>query len=143
MDHLKAVTVQDDKRSHWVVKAPAGNEVEWDAEIINDEPNKTIAWRSLADACVANSGSVRFVPAPGDRGTEVHVVLDYLPFAGRIGVVIAKLFGQEPSQQIEEDLRQFKQVMEAGEVPTVEGQPAGNGRGRDRAVAGSKPLQPA
>lgn len=145
MDHLESVTVQDEKRSHWMAKAPAGYKVEWDAEIINDEPDKLIAWRSLADASVSNSGSVRFVAAPGDRGTEVHVVLDYIPPAGRVGWLIAKLFGEEPKQQVQEDLRRFKQFMETGEVPTIQGQPAGGGRGRDRAIAGEKPLhlQPA
>jgi uncharacterized membrane protein len=141
MDHLESVTVQDDKRSHWVAKAPAGYKVEWDAQIINDEPNKLIAWKSAVEATVPNSGSVRFVPAPGDRGTEVHVVLDYIPPAGKIGWLVAKLFGQEPKQQVQEDLRRFKQYMETGEIPTIQGQPAGNGRGQDRVIAGSTPLQ--
>lgn len=141
MDHLESVKVLDEKRSHWVAKAPAGYKVEWDAEIINDESNKVIAWRSLADASVPNSGSVRFVAAPADRGTEVHVVLDYIPPVGRIGWLIAKLFGQEPKQQIQEDLRRFKQYMETGEVPTIQGQPAGGGRGRDRVIAGERPLE--
>jgi uncharacterized membrane protein len=141
MDHLESVTVQDDKRSHWVVKAPAGYKVEWDAEIINDEPNKLIAWRSLPQASVPNSGSVRFVPAPVDRGTELHVVFEYLPPAGRVGWLVAKLFGQEPRQQVQEDLRRFKQLMETGEIPTIEGQSAGGGRRRDRVIAGRRPLQ--
>lgn len=141
MDHLESVRVQDEKRSHWVAKMPAGYMVEWDAEIINDEPNKLIAWRSLAEATVPNSGSVRFLPAPGDRGTEIHVVLDYIPPAGRVGWLVAKLFGQEPKQQVVEDLRRFKQVIETGEVPTIEGQPAGGGRGRDRVMAGERPLE--
>ena len=141
MQHLEEVIVRDPTHSHWRATAPAGMHVEWDAEIINDEPNQTIAWRSLADAAVQNAGSVRFVPAPGDRGTEVHVTLDYLPPAGRIGSWFAKLFGEEPSQQVYDDLRRFKQVMEAGEVPTIEGQPAGAGRARDKAVAGMKPVE--
>ena len=117
MSHLESVTVIDDKRSHWVAKAPAiaGGKVEWDAEIINDEPNALIAWRSLADADVDNAGSVRFVPAPGDRGTEVKVVIDYIPPAGRLGKWVAKLFGEAPDQQIEDDLRKFKRVMETGQ----------------------------
>lgn len=141
MDHLESVKVQDEKRSYWVAKAPAGYKAEWDAEIINDEPNKLIAWRSLAEATVPNSGSVRFIPAPADRGTEIHVVLDYIPPAGRIGWLIARLFGQEPKQQVQEDLRRFKQFIETGEVPTIEGQPAGGGRGRDRVIAGERPLE--
>jgi uncharacterized membrane protein len=117
MDHLESVTVQDGKRSHWRAKAPAGNTVEWDAEIINDEPNRIIAWRSLETASVANAGSVRFIPAPGKSGTEVRVTLDYIPPAGRAGAIVAKLFGEEPSQQVKADLRRFKSVMETGEVP--------------------------
>jgi uncharacterized membrane protein len=127
MTHLESVRVIDEKRSHWVAKAPsiAGGKVEWDAEIINDEPGALIAWRSLPNADVDNAGSVRFVPAPGDRGTEVRVVLDYIPPAGRVGKFVAKLFGEEPKQQIQEDLRNFKRIMETGEIPTIEGQPRG------------------
>ena len=128
MDHLEAVTVIDEKRSHWVAKAPAiaGGKVEWDAEIINDEPNSLIAWRSLENANVDNAGSVRFVPGPEGRGTEVRVVVDYIPPGGTVGKWVAKLFGEEPSQQIKEDLRRFKRLMETGEVPTTQGQPRGD-----------------
>jgi uncharacterized membrane protein len=127
MEHLESVTVIDDKRSHWVAKAPAiaGGKVEWDAEVINDEPNALIAWRSLENANVDNAGSVRFVPGPEGRGTEVRVVIDYIPPGGRFGKWVAKLFGEEPSQQIREDLRRFKRLMETGEIPTTHGQPKG------------------
>jgi uncharacterized membrane protein len=124
MRNLNSVTNFDENRSHWVAAGPMGYSVEWDAEIINDEPNQTIAWRSLANAEVDNAGSVRFVPAPGDRGTEVRVVIDYIPPAGRVGATIAKLFGADPEREIREDLRRFKQVMETGEVPTTEAQPS-------------------
>jgi uncharacterized membrane protein len=111
-------------RSHWVAKAPAiaGGKVEWDAEIINDEPNALIAWRSLENADVDNAGSVRFVPAAGaggTDGTEVKVVIDYIPPAGRVGKWVAKLFGEAPDQQIEDDLRNFKQTMESGQGATT------------------------
>ena len=125
MNHLESVTVQSDTRSHWVAKAPAGRTVEWDAQVINEEPGKLIAWRSLEGADVPNSGSVRFVELPGGRGTEVRVELEYKPPAGKIGMAVAKLFGEEPNQQVDEDLRRFKSVMEAGEIPTTEGQPSG------------------
>jgi uncharacterized membrane protein len=127
MSHLESVTKTDEQRSHWVATAPAiaGGRVEWDAEIINDEPNALIAWRSLPGADVDNAGSVRFVPGPEGRGTEVKVVIDYIPPAGVVGKWIAKLFGEEPEQQIREDLRKFKQFMETGEVPTTEGQSRG------------------
>ena len=132
MHHVESVRVIDDKRSHWVVKAPAGTTVEWDAEIINDEPNALVAWRSLGDASVDNAGSVRFVPGPEGRGTEVRVVIDYIPPAGVVGKWVATLFGKNPASQIREDLRRFKRVMETGEVPTTEGQPTGSCAKSDR-----------
>lgn len=128
MDHLESVTVTDEKRSHWVAKAPAGRTVAWDAEIINEKVDELIAWKSLGGADVDNAGSVRFVDAPGDRGTEVRVVLDYIPPAGRLGKWVAMLFGEAPEIQIKEDLRRFKRIMEAGYTPTTEGQSAGSGR---------------
>ena len=143
MDNLESVRVLDNQRSHWTVKAPAGRTVEWDAQIINEQANELIAWRSLEGADVDNAGSVRFLPGPGGRGTEVRVVIDYIPPAGRVGFAVAKLFGREPRQQVEEDLRRFQQLMEAGEIPTTRGQPRGtcgwirSGGQRDRGSNGN------
>ena len=128
MDHLESVKTISEKRSHWVAKAPAGTTVEWDAEIINEKENELIAWRSLEGADVDNAGSVRFEEATGGRGTVVKVSIEYNPPGGIIGATIAKLFGEEPNQQVEEDLRRFKQVMEAGERANTTGQAAGAGR---------------
>lgn len=125
MDHLESVRIMDEKRSHWVAKAPAGTTVEWDAEIYNEKPNEMIAWRSLEGADVDNAGSVHFERAAGERGTVVKVSLKYDPPGGIIGATVAKLFGEAPEQQIQEDLRRLKQVMEAGEIPTTEGQSSG------------------
>ena len=115
--HLESVKELDARRSHWVAKAPAGQTVEWDAEIINDVPGQIIAWRSLPGASVPNAGAVNFREAPGGRGTEVHVSLDYEPPFGKLGVAVAKLLGEEPSVQVREDLRRYKALMEAGEIP--------------------------
>lgn len=128
MKHLESVSKIDEHRSHWVAKAPAGMTVEWDAEIINEQKNELIAWRSLEGTNVPNAGSVRFEPAPGNRGCIVRVLLSYEPPAGAVGSKIAKLFGEEPSQQVEEDLRRFKQLMETGEIPSTEIQPSGRAR---------------
>jgi uncharacterized membrane protein len=125
MQHLEAVEVLDARRSHWIARAPAGRTVAWDAEILTEQPNELIGWRSLPGADVPNAGSVRFKPAPGDRGTEVHVSLEYDAPGGSAGVLVARLFGEEPDLQVREDLRRFKQIMEAGEVATTEGQPSG------------------
>jgi uncharacterized membrane protein len=125
MKHLKSVQVIDQKRSHWIANAPAGASVEWDAEIVSDQPGKLIAWTSVEGAEIDNSGLVRFQAAPDGRGTEVKVVLEYNPPGGVVSTAIAKLFGEEPEQQIGDALRYFKQLMEAGEIATTEGQSSG------------------
>ena len=106
-------------------ESAGGRTVEWDAEIINEIPNELIGWRTVDGADVVSAGSVNFKPAPGYRGTEVRVRLQYAPPAGKVGARIASLFGHEPSQTIKEDVRRFKQLIEAGEVATTEGQPRG------------------
>jgi uncharacterized membrane protein len=110
MQHLETVKCEGD-RSHWVAKGPAGSRVHWDAQIINEEPEHLIAWRSVEGADVDNAGSVRFIDN-GRGGTDVRVVLDYLPPAGQVGQYVAKLFGEAPEQQVAEDLQNFKRVME-------------------------------
>lgn len=116
MRHLESVTITGDRRSHWKAKAPAGQSVEWDAEMTEDRPNELIAWCSTGDAEVYNRGRVRFRAAPGGRGTEVRVDLEYDPPFGKLGSKLAMMFREEPGQQIEDDLRHFKQVMEIGEI---------------------------
>jgi uncharacterized membrane protein len=125
MNHLKSVKKIDDRRSHWIASAPAGSTVEWDAEVYNEKEDELIAWRSLENSCVNHAGSVSFQQAPNSRGTEVKVEINYQPPAGKLGVAIAKLFGEEPGKQLEDDLPRFKQLMEAGEIPTSTGQPSG------------------
>ena len=116
MSHLESVAVLDERRSHWTARGPAARLVEWDAEIVEDRPGERIRWRSLPGASVANSGTVRFSAAPGGRGTEAHLEMDYAPPAGELGSLVARLFGQEPRQQVQADLRKLKQVLETGEV---------------------------
>jgi len=115
MRHLESVRDRGDGHSRWVAKGPLGVRGAWDAVIHNERANELIAWRSVAGSDVDTAGSVHFTPAPGGRGTEVRVNLKYDPPAGKVGIAVAKLFGTKPGQEIEEDLRRFKQVMEAGE----------------------------
>ncbi|MEH2160919.1 MAG: SRPBCC family protein [Nostoc sp.] len=126
MKHLKSVTVYNEKRSHWIANAPLGNSVEWDADILEDRENEFISWASVEGADVDNSGFVRFKKAPGDRGTEVKVVLEYNLPGGALAATVAKLFGEEPEQQIGDELRRFKMLMEAGEIATTHDQPCGS-----------------
>jgi uncharacterized membrane protein len=116
MVHLASVEPLDDRCSHWKAIGPGRVTVEWDAEIVEDRFGELIAWRSLPGADVDNSGVVRFVPAPGGRGTEIHVQLSYAAPGGRVGRAIAKLLGREPGQQARGDLRRLKQVLETGGI---------------------------
>jgi uncharacterized membrane protein len=127
MTHLKSVTQVDDRRSHWVADAPktAGSTVEWDATITEDRPNSRIAWQSEADSELSNRGSVEFVAAPGNRGTIVRLEMEYRPPAGQLGLGIAKLTGNDPETLVREDLRNFKRIMEIGDILTIDGQPRG------------------
>ena len=125
MTHIESVEVRGDRLSHWVAKAPAGARVEWDAEIVDDRPGERISWRSLPGSDVDNAGTVRFMNAPGNRGTIVRVQMQYQPPGGKVASLVAKLFGEEPQQQIPQELRRFKAILETGEVPTTVGQPAG------------------
>ena len=125
MRHLESVEKVTDTISHWRAKGPAGKVVEWDAEIHNEVPNQLIGWRSLEGADVVSAGSVNFDAAAGGRGTRVTVHLQYSPPGGKIGAAVARLFGRDAETEIREDLRRFKQIVEAGEVPTTSGQPRG------------------
>ena len=99
--------------------------VQWDAEIVTDTPNQVISWKSLPGSDVDTAGSVHFRMAPGGRGTEIRVSLKYDPPGGKVGSFVARLFGENPDQQVRADLARFKQLIEAGELARVEGQPHG------------------
>ncbi|MFN2579206.1 MAG: SRPBCC family protein [Pyrinomonadaceae bacterium] len=131
MKNLESVTELDRWKSHWVAKGIAGARVEWDAEIYNENENELIAWRSLENADVVNAGSVRFQKAPDGRGTYVRVALNYNPPAGKLGATLAQLLGAEPTQLIKEDLRRLKQIIEAGEIATIDGQTSGRAQGEE------------
>jgi uncharacterized membrane protein len=125
VNHPVMITTSGGDESHWVVSAPAGKTVEWDAVIVNDTADRLIAWRSREGAAVDNAGSVRFEDAPGDEGTEVTVALEYNPPGGKLGAAIAKLTRDSAGSQVYDALRRFKALMEAGEIPTIEGQSVG------------------
>lgn len=116
MDHLESVEELPDGRSHWIAKGPAGMNVQWDAEIVAEDPGRVITWRSLEGSDVDNAGAVVFEPAPGGRGTILKVNIQYNPPGGVVGATVARLFGEEPNQQLKDDLRRLKQVLEVGEV---------------------------
>jgi uncharacterized membrane protein len=142
MAHVEEVRTSG-QRSHWKVSAPFGRSVEWDAEIVADEPGEWLSWRSTENAAVSNAGTVRFVPAPGGRGTEVHVELSYSVPGRKLGEALARWAGEEPRQQLDDDLRRFKQVMETGEVMRSEGAPWGKRARREFPQRPARPLSSA
>ncbi|MCW3842979.1 SRPBCC family protein [Micromonospora yasonensis] len=139
MYHLQSVRSTGPRRTRWTAKAPARRAVEWEAEVVEDRTNQLIRWRSVDGSRVANCGTVRFTPAAGGRATEVRVELDvHLP-GGRLGRLAAKAFGENPQQQICDDLRRFKQVIETGEITRSDGTPDGSSI---QAQAKQRPARP-
>ncbi|MFG1658259.1 SRPBCC family protein [Micromonospora chersina] len=139
MAHLQEVRATDGRTSHWSASAPFGTNVEWDAEIIDEATGEKIAWRSTGNADVPNAGTVRFVPAPDGVSTEVQVLLTYDIPGGAVGKAVARYFGEEPHQQLDDDLRRLKQVLETGEVVRSDGAPWGK---RARKEFPQRPAQP-
>src|SRR4051794_39071492 len=125
MAHLEEVRRTGDRTSHWKATAPFGRTVEWDAVTTEDVPGSKLSWKSAKGADVPNEGTVEFRRAPGDQGTEVHVRITYELPAGKLGETVARYFGEDPRQQLDDDLRRLKQVLETGEVIRSEGAPQG------------------
>lgn len=125
MSNLDSVVELDNGTSHWIARGPLDTKIEWDAEIYNEKENELIAWRSLENADIVNAGTVRFESAPGNRGTRLRVTINYNIPAGAIGKNIAHIMSNDPAQLIDHDMRRFKQLMEAGEIATINGQPSG------------------
>lgn len=132
MQYLEDVRQTGPKRSHWVARIPKDiiykkklGTIEWDADIEQEEENSRIAWRSLPGADVENAGEVYFTDAPANRGTEVHATISYRPPLGAAGKLAAKLLNPVFEGMVKQDLRRFKRLLEAGEIPTIIGQPSG------------------
>ncbi|ORW29748.1 SRPBCC family protein [Mycobacterium palustre] len=139
MHHLQSVTAGADGRSQWVANAPVGRPVRWEAQLTEDQPNKRIAWQSLPDFSIHNGGSVEFTPAATGEGTEVRVQIGYEIPGGALGKAVASLFGESPEQQVNDDLRRFKQMLETGQVVRSDGSPEGTVAGRQMH---QRPAQP-
>jgi len=114
MRHLDSVERVTETLSRWRAKGPGGMDLEWNAEIINEVPNRVIGWRSLEGSDVVSAGSVNFEDAGG--GTRVRVRLQYSPPGGKVGAAVAWLIGRDAATEIREDLQQFKQLVESGQV---------------------------
>jgi uncharacterized membrane protein len=142
MQQIESVGPIGERRSHWVARGPGGVRLEWDSEITDDRPGERIAWRSLPGAQIDTVGVVSFEPVPGGRGTQVTVEMEYTPPGGAMTAQLLKFIGQSPDQQLQEDLRRFKQLMETGEIIVARNQPAGAaqspGEGRRGAASAAR-----
>jgi uncharacterized membrane protein len=132
---LLSVRNLESQKSHWVFQGPAGVVLEWDSQLTEDRPGERLAWRTVPGSALEHTGIVRFEDAPGGRGTVVHLALRYHVPGGRAAAMVAKLLGEEPKQHLARGLRQFKQLMETGEVATVESQPHGKRTPLGRSLA--------
>lgn len=139
MGHLQQVTAQSDDRSHWVANAPIGQPVQWDARITEDVPNERIAWTSLPGG-LENAGSVVFTPTPDASATEIRVTISYHIPAAALGKVVATLLGESPEQQVNDDLRRLKQILETGEIVRSDGSPEGTASIRQMHQRPAQPL---
>lgn len=114
MEHVESVTQNPDGTWHWVAKAPLGTTVEWDARVTSDIEDQRIGWQSTKDSQIPNSGVVEFVGTPDDA-TELTVTMIYEAPAGKFGEWAAWALGEEPSIQVADDLRRFKELIERPE----------------------------
>ncbi len=128
MEHIKSVTSTGPRTSHWVAEEPGGKTIEWNSEVLQDEPGRLIAWHAHGQPATSNAGNVRFTPAPAGRGTQVTLEMDYFQFDNPLGRTMGKVLGRLPENEALETLRHFKALVEASEIPTIEGQPTGKGR---------------
>jgi len=137
MRHLDNVSILGNGRSRWVAAGPLGSRVHWDSEIVADRKGELISWRSLPGSDMEVDGYVEFRKAPGDRGTFISANIIYSPPGGKAGSAVAKLLGKDPNFLMRQDLRRFKALIEAGEIPTVDGQSHGP---RSRLVGAARML---
>jgi uncharacterized membrane protein len=137
MSHVKSVQDLGNGQSHWVVNVLSDIELEWDAQITVDRPDEMIAWETLPEATLQNRGYVKFIPT--SRGTEVSVSLEYDPPAAMGGKIAGRAVKFIAEQQIKEEIRNFKRLMETGEWPTTEGQPSGRSKDEDQSMHRQQP----
>lgn len=125
MQHVAAVQVVDATHTHWRVRVPLGQHVDWTVELFSDIPARQLGWRTIAGSAVEHTGVVRFLPTIADNNTRLDIDMRYHAPLNQAGVMLAKILSEEPSQKIDDDLRRFKQLIETGEIATTAGQPSG------------------
>jgi uncharacterized membrane protein len=126
MSYLERVEVLEGGRSRWTAKGIGDHSVTWMAQTVLDRADEFISWTTLEESDVSSSGTVEFSPLPGDAGTLVRLSMRYRPPAGALGALLAKVLGRDPAKTMHDDLRRFRAALEAGGMPSTEGQPRGS-----------------
>jgi uncharacterized membrane protein len=128
MSHIESVTPLPDHRSHWVARGPARMDFEWDAIIHHEIDHRSISWRTLEGSDVMHAGSVQFKDTPDRTITELKVEINYVPPAGELGKFFAKILGEDPQKQLDEDLVNFKYKVESANLREIEFQEISDSR---------------
>jgi len=126
---LAEVTAAGEDRTRWRVSLPLGAAASWELRLAADSPDTSLRWTTSEGATVPVEWTVRFDPAPGDRGTEVRLALDVDPPGGAVGRALLGRAGLLPAALVGRSLRRFKSLAETGEIPTLDRNPSGRGRG--------------
>lgn len=129
--HFADVTASNARTADWVAHGPAGGEYRWRTEVDDSAPTE-LRWSTLDGADVANAGTLTFRPAPGERGTELHLNVRFDPPGGVVGEAVSKLFHIVPREIVLKALYQFRALAVTGDIPTTDPQPAARNGGTDK-----------
>lgn len=115
MRNIESMRELGDRRSRWRAAGPGGLPMEWEAEVTEKVPNRTLAWKSLPESDIDHHGLLRFTEY--GTGTRVYLDMTYYPIAGKVGEKTAQLFGAGAQNKVEEDIRRMKEFLETGKSP--------------------------
>ena len=121
-----SVTRTGDRTLHWVIEDPGtGKQLEFDAEELELRPGKRHVSRVTSGVTAGTTDILTLEPHPAGRGTIATMVADMVLPGGKLSNAVGAVISRSPKQVVVEDLRHLKELIESGEIPTVEGQPAG------------------
>lgn len=117
--HFAIVTPRSEGITHWRVRGPAKQTLEWDSRYIEEKPGQKLVWETLPGSTMANVGELGFKPGPDGTGTEVTLHMEFEPPLGTVGAAIVSTLHMLPRAIAGQSLRRFKSLAETGEVPTL------------------------
>lgn len=127
--HFASVRQDETEAQHWRVEGPRGLSTSWECRLVEDRPEQLLRWESVEESSIPNEWSVWFKPAPAEDVTEVTLRVDFQPPGGPVGAMALERLGFVPKTIVSKALHRFKSLAETGEIPTLEANPSGRGRG--------------